>query len=491
LCGSSGRRTSACHFRWRRFYSSLIESPPPGRALNRFSARAGFWIAAGGVFVLDSINALHEYLPQRVPHIPLGYDLSTLMANAPWSYADWALPTSTLYFSIVGLCSSSRAASPSACGSSTRSFFKSERITFSSFGVFHEGMKNGPALRGTHCVHALDPVGRATSLDARDSRDGCETASGRFNDESYLSYRSAGWGFIGFALAIGAWLVCAGASVRGRGRRGNDDADDLPRHRPRGRGDGIDLRTVQVPLYQPWVYALNELPARWRRGQSSNRISSARWLARCLRATCASRCRLCDHALNVADDNVRDQRSGLSILLAMASAIVVAYIVSGASILYVEYNPPPRSTSCRRFPNEWAMVRGAKEWTINTPSEYRPPGTGPREGQNRVANFTFGAALTALLSALRLWFVSWPLHPLGFCWRTRTDLGLWFSIFVGWLAKVLLTRFGGAELLSRRAAAVHRIDSSAKPEQAAFWLVVNLILASCGLAVSQDRAVSV
>ncbi len=57
-----------------------------------------------------------------------------------------------------------------------------------------------------------------------------------------------------------------------------------------------------------------------------------------------------------------------------------------------------------------------------------------------------GMALTWLLMAARSRFLWFPLHPLGFL----VNLGyamqtLWFSIFVGWFFKVLITRYGGVD----------------------------------------------
>jgi hypothetical protein len=464
-------------------YSSLIEPPPRGRALNALFGSRGFWLAAGGVFLLDSINALHEYLPQRVPHIPLGYDLSTLMSSPPWSYADWALPTSTLYFSIVGLVFFVQSRIAFSLWFFYAIFFQVERMTFSSFGVFHEGMKTdqlfGGLLAFTVSIlwvgrhHWIRVVREMTAKpQAEDS-----------TDERYLSYRAAGWGFVAFTLAIAAWLIAAGASVAGAVVA---VAMMLMIFLVTARAvaeTGLIFVQFNVPLYQPWVYALNDVPA----ALATRTKLESYFLGALVGTVFARDVResmpiYATHALKVADDNVPDRRSGFSILMAMAAAIVVAYVVSGASILYVEYNHAATLDVIPQIPNEWAMVRGAKEWTINPPSEYRPPGSGPREGQNRVANFTFGAALTALLSALRLRFVNWPLHPLGFLLAYSYPISvLWFSIFVGWLTKVLLTRFGGAELL-RAARPIFIGLIIGEAGTAAFWLVVNLILASSGLA---------
>jgi hypothetical protein len=52
--------------------------------------------------------------------------------------------------------------------------------------------------------------------------------------------------------------------------------------------------------------------------------------------------------------------------------------------------------------------------------------------------FTYGMMIA------RSRFAGFPLHPIGYLmslnWAGRT---LWFSIFLGWLFKVLITRFGG------------------------------------------------
>jgi len=55
-----------------------------------------------------------------------------------------------------------------------------------------------------------------------------------------------------------------------------------------------------------------------------------------------------------------------------------------------------------------------------------------------------GALIVAALSWLRLNFVWWPIHPLGFVMATSwASLNLWFSLFLGWFLKLLTIRYGG------------------------------------------------
>ena len=65
----------------------------------------------------------------------------------------------------------------------------------------------------------------------------------------------------------------------------------------------------------------------------------------------------------------------------------------------------------------------------------------------KAAHFTFGAALMGALIFMRDRFVWWPLCPIALIPTTIWIMqwgGLWFSIFLGWLAKAVVMRFGGA-----------------------------------------------
>ncbi|HPT98550.1 MAG TPA: hypothetical protein PLU39_11845 [Armatimonadota bacterium] len=70
----------------------------------------------------------------------------------------------------------------------------------------------------------------------------------------------------------------------------------------------------------------------------------------------------------------------------------------------------------------------------------------PREA-DRVATFytAFGFAFSMLLSWLRLKFLWWPFHPIGYAvgFSRRTIEWMWFSLFLGWFLKLLVIRAGG------------------------------------------------
>jgi hypothetical protein len=59
-------------------------------------------------------------------------------------------------------------------------------------------------------------------------------------------------------------------------------------------------------------------------------------------------------------------------------------------------------------------------------------------------SMAIGGAMVALLAWLRINFVWWPIHPLGFVMATSwASLNLWFSLFLGWLFKLLTIRYTG------------------------------------------------
>jgi len=61
--------------------------------------------------------------------------------------------------------------------------------------------------------------------------------------------------------------------------------------------------------------------------------------------------------------------------------------------------------------------------------------------------YGIGAAITGVLGIARLMCSWWPLHPIGFLISaTYPTIVVWFSFFLGWLAKALVMRYGGMQL---------------------------------------------
>ncbi len=58
-----------------------------------------------------------------------------------------------------------------------------------------------------------------------------------------------------------------------------------------------------------------------------------------------------------------------------------------------------------------------------------------------------GLAFTMFLAYMRMRFVWWPFHPLGYCMsNTFTAYSMWMPFLIAWICKVVITRAGGMKL---------------------------------------------
>jgi hypothetical protein len=56
-----------------------------------------------------------------------------------------------------------------------------------------------------------------------------------------------------------------------------------------------------------------------------------------------------------------------------------------------------------------------------------------------------GGVITLLLGAMRMKYTWWLWHPVGYATCSSWSMErIWFCVFIGWLAKMLITRYGGA-----------------------------------------------
>jgi len=97
-----------------------------------------------------------------------------------------------------------------------------------------------------------------------------------------------------------------------------------------------------------------------------------------------------------------------------------------------------------RGPGIWAF--GQEPWQkldnwITSPQQ-ADPGT--------LGAYAFGCLCTLFLASMRTRFIWWPFHPAGYLVAGSFGLfRLWLPIFVSWLAKVLILRYGGLRAYRR------------------------------------------
>jgi hypothetical protein len=96
--------------------------------------------------------------------------------------------------------------------------------------------------------------------------------------------------------------------------------------------------------------------------------------------------------------------------------------------------------------NDWRTAMGSVPWERLTAWVQGPRGVNGPALQAAAA----GMLVVAVLTALRLRFLWWPLHPIGYAAaNTWTMAWLWFPCLLMWVLKGLILRYGGLRLYRR------------------------------------------
>jgi hypothetical protein len=473
-------------------YLSLIETPAAGRGLNRLFSSRTFWIAFGLVFVIHGFSAMHLYQPRLWPEIPTSFDLAGIYDEGMLRYTDGGFKRSTLYFSIIGIAFVLQ----SQISFSLWAMYVLSNVAFVMYGVYQLDFSWGPRNDqsfGASVVFALAVlwIGRQHWLMVMRQMvrgRGPEEPEGR-----YLPYWFAGWGLVVCVLAAIGWLWMAGATLGGSVVL---TLLVLMMFMVIARvvaETGLIFVQIQSPLIRPWAYMLTDVPEALAVRTTYRTYFFASWyyllFTNDMRESLAP---YATHAMRVADDAAygKERASeagggrngrGLAFMGALLLALLVGFFIAGAATLYVNYAYGSTLDVTQSAPvNTYGMV-GSVQHVMNDAHSFLPPGEGPREPHNRLGHVGFGAGFMLMLSALRLRFVSWPFHPVGFLLVYSYPMRMiWFSILLGWLAKVLIVRFGGV-MLFRQALPFFIGMIIGEAGAAAFWLVVSLVLNGLGM----------
>jgi len=141
-------------------------------------------------------------------------------------------------------------------------------------------------------------------------------------------------------------------------------------------------------------------------------------------------------ALRLAD---RCPMSKRQIARVITAATGVAIVAAFWGFLHVVYHTGYESAKFRgpagwAFGNEpWQKLRS---WLLN-----------PRDPDySSTIAYAFGFCFTLFLASMRTRFLWWPFHPVGYLVSGSFGLfRMWFPIFVTWLIKTLILRYGGLE----------------------------------------------
>jgi len=456
-------------------YESLIEAPPPGRALNELFSARSFWIAAISVFALHGLNSLHVYVAD-VPEIPLGYDFFSMLADDPWRFMSYGIKSADISFCMVGVAFFLQ----SSTAFSLWFFYLLWQIAAMILGMqqqtMTESMMQDQTFGGLLVMSAmLLYVGRGhwwmviRHMFGRRRADEVESR--------YLPYPVAGWGLVLCFAGVVTWLTLVGMNTLGAVLITLFVLMLLMIIARVLAETGLVFVQANFTAARPFTYPL-VVPASPMK-MSTPTFFFASWISELfhdVRETFAGfllqSIRVADHS---AYERSRRWRTSLPFILIIGLSMGTAYVTAWTSMLKVEYTYASSLNLQPRTPvNQYGVDAAPQHQILDRGVSFKNGST--REAHNALLHVGIGGGVVALCSVLRLMTSWWPLNPIGYIlmYSYAIEKG-WFSILLGWLAKVILVRLGGSSLLKAgKPVFIGLIVGEAVA--AAFWLIVNLVL---------------
>jgi len=389
------------------------------------------WFGAGLVLLIHALNGLHVYYPS-VPGIPTSASMDSALVDRPWAAA---VPVRfNVYFSVIGF--GYLLASEVAAGFwLSLILMKIQAVILAMLG--YEGTSAwGGAITEIGDSEQMGALLMVAAILLWSLRGTLATAFRQLvrpsargeDDEEPLSYRFAALGLlVGLGSAFG-WLVSAGMSPMFAGlfvasflaillvlTRIIAEAGLLMVQ--------FSFRPVDYLLLFGGTTALG--PAN---------LTLAAFVDTIL--TFDVREALMPSVLNGFRMAEQSGVSTRKLSRAIGAALVFALLVTIPVFLMTFYKlgavVVDRNGTLTGLPREFFTELAAR---LENPS--RPSGL-------HYISVLAGAAAVAVTSWLRLTFVWWPVHPLGLVMGTSyATRYLWFSLFLGWLPKVLTVRYSG------------------------------------------------
>ena len=472
-------------------FMSLIEPPKQGRLFNQLLSSKLFWITVASVFAIHFMNGMWRYDPQHFPELPLSFNLTNVLSERPWSLAEGAFRSQTIYFTIIGIVyfADTRVAL------SAWVFFVGLQVVRMVLGTSGREMTGGMQIdqgMGATVAFAITILWIARQHLSEVMHQMWRGWRGNESRGRYLPHATSGWGFVICFAGMIAWLTFAGASLAGAMVivvllmmvylvLAKVVAET-----------GLLYMLIQIEFRRPWLAMAHDVPAGMQARTTVGSYFFASTIGGLLthdeRQSMAVFAPQAVRVNDLADDEPEQRRRRWPIVACLGGAIVLAFLSSGAGMIWADYTfATPLDGSGERVVSSWGSYDMPRAYSIGRVVDYLPPRDGPAEAHNRIGHATFGAGMVAVLAALRLRFVAWPFHPVGFLLLYSWGLQVtWFSIFLGWLAKSLLIRLGGSGLfLAGKPVFIGLIVGEALA--AVLWLVVNLVRLSMGLPYEQIR----
>lgn len=459
------RRNERLPFPLLTLHHSMIEPPREGQCLPPLFRGRGFWIAVGAVFFLHLLAGIKKYDPTLVPAVPLSWSMGDFFANVPYRYLPEYIKSGRVYFVFLGVA-----------------YFMSNRVGFSIwfFAI-------------AYAVYTMIGQAYMQPFNARvivDHRTGAMLAFATWvlwlgrghwrqvalatirrpaDDEGHRD-RFAGWLFAVGGLGVFGWLVWSGAQPQ-----------------------WAFLYVLIALLYALIVTRIVAETGLVLVGIGGNhmhdlmRLFPTQWfnaasvyVGGILSAIAGIGSRLNLTAMGVHSFSLDEEASprqmprlAVGFLLLLTAGLVIG----GAVHLNANYRhgttldgleQPLNYAGVQSFDGAFTLLKQHGNETWDRPAYNQPAAIG------------FGALLAAALQWACLVMPRFPFHPVGllivYTWYMEQ---LWASVFLGWLAKLLVVRYGGARLYSS-ARGVFLGLIVGEVAAAVFWAAVPVLMVQTG-----------
>lgn len=193
-------------------------------------------------------------------------------------------------------------------------------------------------------------------------------------------------------------------------------------------------------------------------------------------------------AHRVADEFEPTSRDRVRFAGLMGLALLVAYVTSAASGLYCYYTYATPISSRVQQPvlNDHMLGWVARQDMVNPMNQHAEGAFAPKAHRPGL-HVAIGAGVMTVLQLGAWASPSWPIAPIGYLLGTTWyPQLLWWSLFLGWLVKALIVRFGGAPMyMAAKPFFVGLVFGECLA--ATFWLAVSFALAMVGLDYIEIR----
>ena len=413
---------------------TLIQSPGSGASYAPIFRNRLFWAAAALVLVLTGLDRLQTYLPGRIPAIPLSWDLSRCFTDVPFNYLPEHIKASSIFFVIIGVAFVMPARISLSLWFFVVAYAVYQMVGTAYFPPFDyrviESQQSGAMVALAVAVLWLGRKqwARVFRLLWR-----------RAADEEDRMLRRAAVMFLAGAAGMVAWLVWAGMSA--------------------GWAVLFVAGVFMISLLIARVVAETGMPnIRLPSPDGLMSFAPNSWLSAgtlyfwplmgqlFADGSIASPAALGTHALAIDTENTPRQRGRAGLLF--VGVLLLSLLVCGAVHLYGNYHHSVTMDGRESPLNPFWFSR--MNWALPRILDLQAGGQPLASAPAQFGHVAFGAGLAGTLEWASLSFPTWGLHPLGLLVSDSWDVTrCWVSLFIGWLLKTLVLRYGGSGLFRK------------------------------------------